>query len=1419
MARRDRLIPLGLAAFGFVVALWQRPGLASADTKIDLHVDPGRFLGDVASVWSPTGDLGHVQGGQYSGYLFPMGPFFAAGHALGLPDWLVHRVWLGLLLALAAWGTVRLLDELLSPRRGVAHVVAGLAVVLNPYVVVFANRTSVTLLAYAALPWLLLVLHRGLREPGRWWWPAAFALLVASTGGGVNAAVTGWVLAGPLLLAMYEPLWAGVPWRAVGSFAWRAALLSIAASVWWVVPLLVQAAHGIDFLQFIEQPGTIWDTTSASEALRLMGYWTSYTGVSFVGPRMPLYGDNGTLLFSAPVVVATLLVPALAAASFAWARRARYGPFFLGLVLLGVLAVMPGYPPGAPLRRAVTFTYNHVEAIQFLRTTYKAGPLIALGLAALLGIGAARVAQWAQARWGGRPAAAAVVGAVTALLLVAAWPLTRGHGVELTNHGIPAAWRDAARGLDRELPADRRAVVLPGQLFAFYRWGGTVDPILPALTERRVTLRSIVPYADLHSTDLLWTLDRLVQQRRLAPGELGPLLDLVGAGAVLSASDDDRARSGAAPPGTAALDLAGQGLGPPSRSYGPRRGFGLPPGEGTGAVSLPQVRRYDLPAPRGIVRVEPTGPPTIVDGSAEGVAGLASFGGLPPDRPLLYAGDLSVAQLRSAAARGARVTITDSNRRRAFVNALLRQNLGWTLDAGDSPSADAARLDPFSDRGTEAETVARFTGARYVRARFSPGLPQFPEHRPFAAVDGDPRTAWLSDLNLEPPDRWIEVGFERPRDVDHVDVLPYRDSRGAVDAVEVAGRTFPVHPGWNRLRLGLHGVGALRLRIAGMRLPPGVSDEPGGLYELRIPGVRVGERLRLPVEAERALSGHDLRRVALSYLFSRTTGDQPLRRDRLHGPWQAGRLSDAGDAEVGLRRVFSPPAARAWRADAWASVSPDAPDDGLDRLAGLRGAPLVATSSSRYHGLAGLRASGAFDGTAGRAWIGQFLPGQPAWLGWRTRWPVRVRTLRLEPPTAAVPVPARVRLVAEDLQTRFAPRTYPPSLPVAPDGTVRLPRPVLARAFRLQVLSVRARPGTPRGLRAVGIGELRAPGLPRVRVPAGGRVAGGCGALGVRVGARTIALRLDAGVADLDAGRPLHARGCGAPVGLPAGEQALTVGDGRFRVDSLRLASSAPAGVGGAVGGGRVLDPGRPARGGQDRVRVAVAGPAWLVLGQSHDSGWRAWCGDRSLGPPRVIDGFANGWRIGRGCHDVRFAYAPQRQVTWGYVVSALAVLILLALLGLGWRRGVAADRSAAGPAALPADDRPRRWPLPAALAAGLGLGAVVGVLFALRAGVVLGPVIAFVLWRGVGARALALAAAGLLGVVVPALYLLFPAKDRGGFNFEYAQDHLAAHWCAVGALVLLALALWRVLAGVNRATPPTPAAARADEAPPRVRA
>ena len=40
---------------------------------------------------------------------------------LGLAPWLMHRLWLGTLLAIAAWGVVRLLDALCRRQRGIAH--------------------------------------------------------------------------------------------------------------------------------------------------------------------------------------------------------------------------------------------------------------------------------------------------------------------------------------------------------------------------------------------------------------------------------------------------------------------------------------------------------------------------------------------------------------------------------------------------------------------------------------------------------------------------------------------------------------------------------------------------------------------------------------------------------------------------------------------------------------------------------------------------------------------------------------------------------------------------------------------------------------------------------------------------------------------------------------------------------------------------------------------------------------------------------------------------------------------------------------------------------------------------------------------------------------------------------------------------
>jgi arabinofuranan 3-O-arabinosyltransferase len=1385
--RREVAIPLLLGVGAFALAFAQRPGLATADTKINLHVDPGRFLADVASMWTSTGQLGDVQAGQQTGYLFPMGPFFALGQAIGLSDWVVQRLWLGSLLALAAWGVMRLLDALRPGSRGVAQLAAGAVIVLNPFVVTYVNRTTVTLLAYAALPWLLLAVHCGLRDPRGWRWPAGVALLVAASGGGINGAVTAWMLLGPVLLLLYELWFTPIGWSAARAFLIRAAPLTLLASIWWIVPAYVQSSYGIDFLHFTEQPGTIWGTTSSTESLRLMSFWLSYVGLGFAGRTIPYFDDSRTLLFSAPVVVATLLLPAASLTGFVWTRRWRYGPFFLGLALVAVLVTMAGFPDGTPLRNGLTFTYNHLASVRFLRASYKAAPLLAVALACLAGVGAAEL--WSRLGPSLR-ATAATAGA--AVLVLAAWPLVSGRAqdAQVSFRQIPASWRQVAADLDTGLPQSSRAIVLPGDLFSFYKWGGTVDPILPALSRRPVAERTEVPYADLRATDLLWTIDGLVHQQRLLPGQLPPLLSLIGVRSVVTATDDDPDRSDAPPAADIAAELARQpGFASPARSYGALRTF-APTGLGP-EVSLPEVRRYDLPAARGLVRVEPRTASVMLDGSADGVAGLAAFGGLTGGRALLYSGDLTADGLRAAVADAGEVVISDSNRRRAFVAGSLEQNTGPTLTADRSVSADGIMLDPFGN-GTAGQTVAVYTGIRSVQAPSSPERPQFPEHAPFAALDSSTRTAWLADPTLGPDRRWLEVDLNRPIDVPYVDLLPYGDAGGVVKSVRIGGQTFAVRPGWNRLRLGLHGVSSLRVTLGAISPPaPGVPAGAGGISELRIPGVHAGGYLRLPTDAATALRGRDLSAVRLAYLLQRTTGDDPFQRGLAHGPYSASYVPDAGDAEQTIRRVFELPVNRSFSATAWVGVLPQTPDSTLDRLAGYRG-PVRAESSGRFGGQPLWRASRALDGDPRTAWIGDYDPAHPAWIQWRAHRPAVIRALSLLPPAEPVRRPTEVRI--------SWPGAVTGALPVGAGGRVLLPAPVRTDAMRIDVLRAAPPPGASAAdLRAVGIAELRGiAGLPQMKQPRGATFAAPCGTVAVRVGGIEMPLSVSGPSSTFEQGTPLLARSCRS-VSLAAGTIALASAPGPFAVDQLELSSPAPRPRAITAGSpGQVLNGGTTGRASVDGVRVSVTGPAWLVLGEGYNRGWQAWCGNRSLGAPTPIDGYANGWQIAPGCRHVRFAFGPARLAEIGYLISAVAglacLLLVLSAALPRWRRRRGPDDR--GEVTFAATQPVGPWRRERAIAVALLLGAACGFVFGVVAGICAVPAIAIVLWRGIGARALTLVAGLLLGVVVPVLYLVHPGDETGGNHFGYATSHLAAHWVGVAAIGLLMGALWRALSG-----------------------
>ena len=276
----------------------------------------------------------------------------------------------------------------------------------------------------------------------------------------------------------------------------------------------------------------------------------------------------------------------------------------------------------------------------------------------------------------------------------------------------------------------------------------------------------------------------------------------------------------------------------------------------------------------------------------------------------------------------------------------------------------------------------------------------------------------------------------------------------------------------------------------------------------------------------------------------------------------------------------------------------------------------------------------------------------------------------------------------------------------------------------------------------------------------------------------------------------MPAASCGPRVTMPAGVQEVRALPGIFSIDLLELRS--PVTPPPPVGGGVVTNPGSVGTSSLTGARVVLRGPSWLVLGESFDEGWRATCNGRSLGPPTTIDGYANGWLVPGSCRRAAFEFAPQAGVNESYVVSAVCCLAMLVLLLVGAvRRRV---RLAVG-ATLPVADRVRRpLSLPHAAAVALAVSIVVAAIFAKRAGAVAFPLVTLVLWRGYGAATLTWIAVGLLGIVVPLVYLIVSPTNQGGYNFDYSVKLIGAHWIGVAAIVLLAIAAWQSIGALRAA-------------------
>jgi hypothetical protein len=1425
-----------LAALAYGPVLRTARGMVAADTKQYLYLDPGRLMGRAWAMWDPNIGLGTVTH-QNIGYLFPMGPFFWAWDRLGVPDWVAQRLWLGTILFAAATGMLFLFRTL--ELRGPGAVAGALVYMLSPYSLHYAARISVLLLPWAGLGWMLGLVIRALRRDS-WRHPALFALLVQVVGS-VNATALLFAGLAPALWVPYA-VWGlrEVPLRRAAATCARIAVLTVATSAWWIAGLWAQGSYGLNILRYTETLYAVARTPIPSEVLRGLGYWFFY-GRDKLGPWIEASVNYTQWIW---LIVVSYTVPILALAAAAVVRW-RYRAYFVGLVVVGVVIAVGAHPYSSPTPLGALFKrLSETSTAAFaMRSTGRATPLVVLGVAVLLGVGVNAAAGALRAAGYTRLATAAGVAVVglAVLNLPALWNDTfYGRNLQRPEE-LPGYWREAIAALEAT-PGDRRVMELPGSDFASYEWGNTVDPITPGLLDKPYVARELIPYGTPASAALLNAVDAAVQERRLDPAAVAPVARLLRVDAILLRNDLQWERYRLVRPKflrqlfTPTPDgLDGpRSFGPPARERGIRFPFldAQELGEGTG---LPQPASLELFTVQGtppIVTTHPRRGGVVLSGDGDGIVTAAEVGLLDGRRAVAFsaAAGRDDRARRRAAREAAVLVVTDSNRERGRRWSTVYDNTGLTEGPGArmlGRDLSDARLDVFPDAPADAfgRTVTEGVAGVDVSGYGNP-ISFTPENRGIRALDGDPLTAWLVGSFSEVHGQRIRIRLDRPVTTDRVTLVqPVRGDRDrwitraslifdgrdrvpvrlgprsreeAGQEVRVGRRTFSSLEirvdDTNRGRL-INYAGTSAVGFAEIRITPEGSDRP----------IRAEEVLEMPADLVRAIRGADRDRPLVYLMTRERTVPVPPRYD----------------PELRLERAFVVPSGREFALAGEARVHPNAPDDVLDRVLGYRG-PVRVTSSAHLAGSARARASAAFDGDPTTAWVSRFRGLRRQWVRVRIPEPITVDRLDLQIRTdGRHSVPTRLELFNEAGESRVI-EVPPLDDRPEPGAVTAVPvrfAPLRGTMFRLRINEARVIPTFDFYCECdqalpVAIAEVGMPGVPEVRVP--DTLPGECRRDLLRLDGRPLPVRVTGRTADALDRRPLSLRRCDGPgPALTEGRHRLSGARGSktgLDIDRLTLASAAGGGAWPALGptGTFTEPPGTPARPGP-RIRVTAAGRVriraelvepgggWLVLGQSHNPGWRARLDGQDLGPPQLLDGFQNAWRLppGPAGRHVEMEWVPQRRVNLALALSALAAVVAAVTAGVGVARARRRPRPAPGPAPaaeleLPA---PAAVPLPGGAAAVTAVVAALGgsLMASPRVGVWAGP-LAWVLARRPRTRrwlawgpAVLLAGCGAYIAAKQWYYEIIPTFEWPTFFWQTRTfAWLAVVWLAADGLVEL---------------------------------
>lgn len=1215
--------------------LRQQPGRTTWDTKFDLTADPGTFLERALHLWNPDASFGELQNQAY-GYLFPQGPFFLLGDAVGVPDWVWQRLWSALLL-IAAYEGVRAVARAL----GLNHLPAtlgGLVYAFSPRLLGAVGVLTGEILPTAVLPWVVLplVLARtgrlGPRQAGLW---SGVALLFMS---GVNAA--GLLATFPLLIALVAEQWRREHGRRLA--AWWAVGVA-GATLWWVVPLLLLGRYSPPFLDFIETSASTTSSTSWGTSVRGTEHWLAY----FTIGDQAWWPAANAIATQPWAIVLGALVAAVGLVGLVH-RDLPARPAWVASALVGLLCLTAANPAtlgslvDGPMRELLD------GALAPFRNVHKVDPLVRLPLA----LGFAQAVALAVARLRDVELRRIVVGLTAVGVLATGAPLYAG---DLRMPGfteVPDAWSQTADYLADQ--PDSRALVLPGSGFGLQSWGWTIDEPLQGVARSAWVTRSQVPLVPGPTARYLDTIER-----RIASGEGSPALAAMLARAgithVVLRRDLDPFRTETVPADRAeAALLRSPGLDPVA-------GFGV-----SGFADIPLISVYAVEGPEGTASsvdlLDPDVLPRVV--------------GAPDDLlPALETDALgSAPALIVPDADDGATVVGDSYARVERQFGRVHDSVGDVMALGDPSREDRPSLDFPGVDGVPLVTSDLLAGGS-VTASSSMGYsdefgPVRPEYAPSAAFDGNLSTAWRSGSLQAPTEQWIQVALDHPVSGGTLAVQFLEVPSGArvvrarvllTDTDGSVSRAVYGVPADNRLLVPMpqRAIHEVRIEVVEAR---GENPALGhvAVAEIGLPGVVTGRTLDLPVPVGAddtvVLRAEPPRRACVDIGLGANCTPAAVRR-----PVDDGRIdrtvevTEAGEWELSGSVVAVPGRASA------ALLAP------VNGAATVRAASVLAGDPA----VSGVF---AFDGDANTPWLsGVDAASGRLVLTWNGARTIRgLSFLGTRASSAVAPQGAVLRSRGVERRVDFA---FSPTF-----------EPFRARG---RLVITFPRPDTPSAAdRPIGVGEIQVDGLEGLEyVPAWSGPTGAMCGLGpqVVVDGEVHDTEVEGTLDDVRLGTPLTWRVCDGDVVLEPGRHRVSVAPTfQFQATNLTLrpADAEVASTAGDAASDRSLE---VDAWGATRRTVAV-GPgddAVLRVAESLNDGWVATLDGDTL-EEVTLDGWQQGYLVPAGeGGTVVLEYRPDGTYRAGLLVGLVVALLLVAAAVVGQvrdRRRVATEPAAAPP-------------------------------------------------------------------------------------------------------------------------------------------